>query len=248
MEYPIILCEDDPEQLVNLTSIINDFNVFHPNQYKLAFKSSDPHAIKNYIKENSIEKGVYFFDIDLGTDINGIDLAQWVRNYDVSGKIVFLTTHTEMAPLTLQRQVEPLGFIIKDIGYEQMRVKISNTLNLAYERIEKKALKDDKMYSFSIGNQVLNFEEKKIIYIISSDKAHRVILVTQNGRYEFFNNIAKLEKQTGLLKVSRSLLVNQKNIEWINYKTRIIHFNNGDEEVFSLSKTKALKQAMLNEN
>ena len=45
MEYPIILCEDNPEQLANLTSIINDFNMFHPNQYKLAFKSSDPHAI-----------------------------------------------------------------------------------------------------------------------------------------------------------------------------------------------------------
>ena len=46
MEYPIILCEDNPEQLANLTSIINDFNMFHPNQYKLAFKSSDPHAIE----------------------------------------------------------------------------------------------------------------------------------------------------------------------------------------------------------
>ena len=193
MEYPIILCEDNPEQLANLTSIINDFNMFHPNQYKLAFKSSDPHAIEEYIKENSVEKGVYFLDIDLGSDINGIDLAQWVRNHDISGKIIFITTHTEMAPLTLQRQVEPLGFITKDMGYEQMRIEIVDTLNLAYERIEKKALENDKMYSFSIGNQVLNFEEKKIIYITSSDKAHRVILVTQDGQYEFFDNIANLE-------------------------------------------------------
>lgn len=248
MEYPIILCEDNPEQLANLTSIINDFNMFHPNQYKLAFKSSDPHAIEDYIKDNSIEKGVYFLDIDLGSDINGIDLAQWVRNHDISGKIIFVTTHTEMAPLTLQRQVEPLGFITKDMGYEQMRIEIVDTLNLAYERIEKKALENDKMYSFSIGNQVLNFEEKKIIYITSSDKAHRVILVTQDGQYEFFDNIANLEKETGLLKVSRSLLVNPKNIERVDYKMRVIYFKNDDEEVFSLSKTKALKQALLNEN
>lgn len=245
MKYPIILCEDSPQQLANLKETIKDYMLFHDNQFELAFSSANPHEIQIFIEEHQIQKGIYFLDIDLSSDMNGIDLAQWIRNYDVGAKIIFVTTHTEMAPMTLKRQVEALGFITKD-EYDKMRSEIFQNLELAYQRIEQTALEDENLnvYSFKIGNETLNFNEKDIILIESSDKAHRVNLITKDGQYEFFDNIGNLEKETNLIKVSRSLLINPQNIERIDFKMRIIYFNNEMQRPFSMSKTKALRQAI----
>lgn len=245
MKYPIILCEDSPQQLANLKETIKDYMLFHDNQFELAFSSANPHEIQAFIEEHQIQKGIYFLDIDLSSDMNGIDLAQWIRNYDVGAKIIFVTTHTEMAPMTLKRQVEALGFITKD-EYDKMRSEIFQNLELAYQRIEQTALEDENLnvYSFKIGNETLNFNEKDIILIESSDKAHRVNLITKDGQYEFFDNIGNLEKETNLIKVSRSLLINSQNIERIDFKMRIIYFNNEMQRPFSMSKTKALRQAI----
>lgn len=245
MKYPIILCEDSPQQLANLKETIKDYMLFHDNQFELAFSSANPHEIQAFIEEHQIQKGIYFLDIDLSSDMNGIDLAQWIRNYDVGAKIIFVTTHTEMAPMTLKRQVEALGFITKD-EYDKMRSEIFQNLELAYQRIEQTALEDENLnvYSFKIGNETLNFNEKDIILIESSDKAHRVNLITKDGQYEFFDNIGNLEKETNLIKVSRSLLINPQNIERIDFKMRIIYFNNEMQRPFSMSKTKALRQAI----
>lgn len=245
MKYPIILCEDSPQQLANLKETIKDYMLFHDNQFELAFSSANPHEIQIFIEEHQIQKGIYFLDIDLSSDMNGIDLAQWIRNYDVGAKIIFVTTHTEMAPMTLKRQVEALGFITKD-EYDKMCSEIFQNLELAYQRIEQTALEDENLnvYSFKIGNETLNFNEKDIILIESSDKAHRVNLITKDGQYEFFDNIGNLEKETNLIKVSRSLLINPQNIERIDFKMRIIYFNNEMQRPFSMSKTKALRQAI----
>lgn len=245
MKYPIILCEDSPQQLANLKETIKDYMLFHDNQFELAFSSANPHEIQTFIEEHQIQKGIYFLDIDLSSDMNGIDLAQWIKNYDVGAKIIFVTTHTEMAPMTLIRQVEALGFITKD-EYDKMRSEIFQNLELAYQRIEQTALEDENLnvYSFKIGNETLNFNEKDIILIESSDKAHRVNLITKDGQYEFFDNIGNLEKETNLIKVSRSLLINPQNIERIDFKMRIIYFNNEMQRPFSMSKTKALRQAI----
>ena len=245
MKYPIILCEDSPQQLKYLSETIKDYLLFHENQFELSFSSSDPYKIKDFVKENEIQKGIYFLDIDLSSNINGIDLAQWIRDNDVTSKIIFVTTHTEMAPLTLKRQVEALGFITKD-EQDQMRDEIFENLKLAFQRMEQTTLEDENVnvYSFKVGNETLNFQEKEIILIESSDKAHRVILVSKNGQYEFFNNISKIEEETNFLKVSRSLLVNPQNIEKVDYRNRLIKFINGIERTFSISKVKTLKQRL----
>ena len=249
MRYPIILCEDSPQQLDKLTETIQNYILFHENQFKLEYSSNNPHDIQNYIEENDIQKGIYFLDIDLSSDINGIDLSQWIRNYDVMAKIIFVTTHTEMAPLTLKRQVEALGFITKD-EYEQMRDEIFQNLKLAYQRMEQTALEDEsaKTLAFKIGSETLNFEVKDIILIESSDRAHRVKLITKNGEFEFFNNLNKLEEQTKFLKVSRSLLINLQNIQKVDYKLRVIYFVNNCQRPFSLSKVKVLKKALQDKN
>lgn len=62
--------------------------------------TEDPYEFIEYIKENTAS-GIYFLDVDLKSDINGIQLAEQIREYDPRGFIVFITTHAEMSYLTL---------------------------------------------------------------------------------------------------------------------------------------------------
>lgn len=80
---------------------------------KLLLSTGDPHSIleKAQLSKNT---GLYFLDICLGTDMNGLILAQKIREIDARCFIVLITSHSEMSLMTFQYKVEALDFILKD--------------------------------------------------------------------------------------------------------------------------------------
>ena len=72
-----------------------------------------PHELLNLLPDQP-ENAVYFLDIHLHSDMDGIELASAIRQKDPRAFIIFTTTHSEMAMTTFRYQVEPLGFLIKD--------------------------------------------------------------------------------------------------------------------------------------
>ncbi|HAP8508965.1 TPA: response regulator, partial [Enterococcus faecium] len=106
MSYPIILCEDQIIQLNQLERIIDNFILFHDKVFKIVLKTQSPLEVKKYLKQFRPKQGIYFLDIDLNHEVNGIELAEVIRKYDVQAKIIFTTTHDEMLPVTIKRRVE----------------------------------------------------------------------------------------------------------------------------------------------
>ena len=54
-------------------------------------------------------------------------MAQEIRKYDTQGIIVFVTTHSEFAPISYQYMVSALTFIDKGLSYEE-RYKVLNNV------------------------------------------------------------------------------------------------------------------------
>nr|WP_235032807.1 hypothetical protein [Enterococcus sp. CSURQ0835] len=54
--------------------------------------------------------------------MNGIDLAEEIREKDVQAKIIFITTHDELIPLTIQHHIKALGFVTKDSVFNQLTI------------------------------------------------------------------------------------------------------------------------------
>ena len=100
MSYPIIICEDQFLQLQQLESIIQNYILFHSELFQIKLKTQSPIEVKTYLKQFQPKNGIYFLDIDLNHSISGIDLAEMIRKADVQAKIIFVTTHDELAPLT----------------------------------------------------------------------------------------------------------------------------------------------------
>ncbi|WP_279232740.1 response regulator [Clostridium senegalense] len=85
--------------------------------------TDNPNDIIKYLK-NSETVGVYFLDVDLNKDINGIELASKIREYDSSGVVIFITAHLEMSYLTFLYKVEAMDYIYKgDINTLEKRVE-----------------------------------------------------------------------------------------------------------------------------
>ncbi|HGF7618053.1 TPA: response regulator, partial [Enterococcus faecium] len=136
MSYPIILCEDQIIQLNQLERIIDNFILFHDEVFKIVLKTQSSLEVKKYLKQFRPKQGIYFLDIDLNHEVNGIELAEVIRKYDVQAKIIFTTTHDEMLPVTIKRRVETLGFVTKDQTLDEYRNQIVELLLLAQERID----------------------------------------------------------------------------------------------------------------
>ncbi|MDD0851220.1 DNA-binding response regulator [Enterococcus faecalis] len=249
MSYPVIVCEDNHVQLNQIQTIIKDFNLFHNDLFKLSLKTTNPIEVECFLRNVRPTKGIYILDINLNHSVNGIDLAEKIRTQDVESKIIFITTHEEMMPLTIQRRVETLGFVTKDQDFESYRAEIVELLVLAQKRIDASRNLTNQAFVFSIGSQTFTLDLQEIYFLESSELPHRVILHTQNGQYEFYDKLTNLESQyPTLLRISRSCLANPLNMREVNFKTRTITFSSDLIRTFSLSKATLIKKKLKQQN
>ena len=243
MSYPIIACEDNFIQLHQLKNVIRNYALFHDDFFKLELFTQSPQDVLDYFKKFKPQNGIYFLDIDLKNKMTGIDLAESIRKIDSLGKIIFITTHEELAPMTLRRKVEALGFISKDQSSESFRDEIMEILELARERIIDSRNKINKNFSFTIGKQFYNVHMDEVLYIEPSIIPHRLVLHTINGQFEFYGKLNTLEtKYTNLFRVSRSCLVNLENVQKVDFAKRNLRFSEKCQVSFSIRQSRKIKE------
>lgn len=244
MSYPIIICEDDPTQLKRLRTLIENYLLFHNNFFQLDLSVITPNEVLEYLKSSAPSHGTYILDIDLQADINGIDLAEQIREFDINGNIIFTTTHDEMAPTTLKRKVAAIGFIEKDQSIESYRDELYGTLTYI-EKLTTKSPEAKQHFTFEVGNQLFNFDQDEVFSIESSSVPHQLVFTSKTGQYEFYGKLKELEKQyTFLFQLSRSCLINVSNVRQIDFPSRSVLLKNGTTKKFSIGKAAKLKRTI----
>lgn len=242
MSYPIVACEDNFIQLHQLENIIKNYVLFHDDFFELELFTQSPQDVTNYLKKFTPQNGIYFLDINLRNRITGIDLAEMIRKVDTLGKIIFITTHEELAPMTLKRKVEALGFITKDQKPENFRDEVMELLELARERIVDSRKKIKRNFSFIIGKQAYNISMEEVLFITPSVIPHRLVLQTKDGQYEFYGKLNILEeKYTNLFRLNRSCLANLDNVKEVNFSKKSVFFSEDKEIIFSTRHSKKLR-------
>ncbi|AVK63549.1 DNA-binding response regulator [Lactobacillus sp. CBA3606] len=199
----------------------------------------------NYLRQAKPENGIYLLDIDLNADINGIELAEKIRAVDVQDKLIFITTHDEMAPITLKRQLEALGFISKDQPVDSIRAEIIDNLALAQQRSLAAATTRQQNFAFTVGSRIFNLKLQEILFVTPADIPHRLKCYAQTGEYEFYGKLSALEKQyQQLFRCSKSALINVDNVIEYDVKTKLIYFGADLSCKCSITKVKALKKQL----
>ena len=237
----IFICEDNKKHLEIFQKCINNFILMEGFDMRIVQATSDPH---NILKEilNTQNTGLFFLDIDLKSDINGLTLAQRIRKIQPRCFIVFITSHSEMSFLTFQYKAEALDFIVKDTA-EHIKSKIRECLldvNNKYTSLNNGIV---KTFTIIQNYKHIVIEYNDIIFFETSGNIHKIILHAKKRVIEFTGQLKNIEQQLDhrFYRCHTSYIINRDNISSVDFKQLIVHMNNGEFCPVSIRKKKRLK-------
>lgn len=152
-----VLCDDNSNILNKLSIMLESIFVNHNFDAQVAFKSTDANSILTFV--NSNKSDVLLLDINLRSNITGLELAEKVRKTNKGCYIIFTTGHLEYAivayklktfdylpkPITAERLADTIIRLFQDInGLPKKYIKIDNK-NTVIDENEINYIKRDGM-------------------------------------------------------------------------------------------------------
>jgi two-component system response regulator AgrA len=230
----IYICEDNETHKEFVASFVSDFCIFQNLDAAVALASADPHEILARYKAAK-NPSLFFLDIDLGAEINGMELANRVRKLDSKAAIVFLTTHSELALLTLQYKIEALDFIIKGSSTD-VKKKIAECISIVYKRYAGEGTADNKKIMITVGDKIIPIDIAEIIYV-ETTAAHKLCLHSKNRSLDFNGELKTIEGQLDdrFIRCHKSYVINKDKIAAINKKDNTVTMS--DNSICPISRT-----------
>lgn len=237
----VYICEDNKEQLIHIKNAVKDTIGFEELEMKLALATNDPYELLDEIKVGGTT-GLYFLDVDLGKDINGIQLGEQIRKYDPRGFIVFITTHAELSYLTFKYKVEALDYIIKD-DFKIVSTRIRQCIMNTNEKYNSNANERGKIFRIKSKDKITQVEYNKILFFETSHTVHKVVLYGDDRQIEFYGNMKDIEDKLDerFIRCHRSYIVNKDRIKEVDKKNRIVTMDNEQECFISVRGLKHLR-------
>ncbi|MFV0239051.1 MAG: LytR/AlgR family response regulator transcription factor [Lacrimispora sphenoides] len=229
----IYLCEDDNMQLNRWINIIEKYLIMNPTESKLYCATSNPEELLSMRRRSNIT-GLYFLDIDLQSNKNGIELAQEIRKYDPRGYVVFVTTHSEMAILTFRYKVEAMDFITKD-ETETLPDQICSCIQNAETNFKAQLDSSNRLLSIKLDKDSLVLDQNDIVAITTSDDSHKIIVHTKTGIRQISGSLKEFHAtlNSGFCQCNRSTIINTKHVLKYSRDNALLHMNN--TETYSVS-------------
>lgn len=141
---------------------------------------------------------VVFLDMEM-KNLNGIETANLIQEFDEHIIIVFVTSHSEYMKESFQCQ--PFRFVEKPLDYEELK-------KVFYD-IYKKLSKKRKIFSFMENKTKVRLYCDDIIYCES--QAHWVWIYTKEKLYKICKSLSDLYEQLDkemMFQVHKSFIIN----------------------------------------
>lgn len=244
----VYICEDNSNQRKKMEQFVTDFIMIEALDMELVLSTDDPEEILSYVQQNPEKVGLYFLDIDLGHQMNGMTLASELREIDDLGKIVFVTTHAEMSFLTFTYKIEAMDFIIKE-ETDQLQAKVQSCVKTAYQRYVTDRSGKKKLFQLKIGDTQQSLPINEIIAFEASTSAHRLILYTEDSEIEFYDTMKNLEQiLPDFFRSHKYYLINLYHVSQLKKQERVVEMSNGMECFVSVRAIPKLAKVLQQRN
>ncbi|VDG33616.1 DNA-binding response regulator [Lactobacillus pentosus] [Lactiplantibacillus mudanjiangensis] len=228
----IYLCEDEPQQLANLNQMITNYVMIEQLDMQVVKASTTPEPLLQLPADHHYR--LYFLDIELRATMTGIELAQHIRQADADCKIVFVTTHAELALETLRYQVEPLAFILKD-GADSIQTQVIAALKLAQQRWQQAQPSHDDYLTFKTGDQVRFVRVTEILYFETAVASHKLVVHLANSHFEIYQTIKQaMSQSTTFYRCHQSIVVNWQQVRAVDQRQQLVTLATGEQVPCSL--------------
>lgn len=211
-----VVC-DDNINLLNKTVNYLD-SIFEKNKFdaQVAFKSTNTHDTLAYIKSNKIN--VLILDIQLHSDINGLEFAKKVRETDKNCYIIFLSAHLEY--VIMAYKYKTFDYIAKPFSQE----RLEETIIRLFKDIEE----TPKNY-IKIDNKNTLIDENEILFI--KRDGMKLIYHTSNKNYDAYSSFNKIQKNIpdNFIRCHKSFMINIHKIVNIDLVENSIFFSDNSK-------------------
>ncbi|MBC2147391.1 response regulator transcription factor [Listeria booriae] len=176
---------------------------------------------------------IYFLDIDLRLDKNGIDFARSLRDIDPAGYIIFVTSHSDRIKEIIDQFIAPHAYIVKDeTDFQQIHTDIAKALENVKQR--ENIQYQGQTYHMEQPGMIMEIPYKDILYFETVPRAKKSILHTISDAYTINRYLkaikTEFEAEPNFASFN-SYLINLHHVTEVNRKIGIIKFTN-DEELY----------------
>lgn len=239
-----IIIEDDKEAMSLLEIYLKAFP-----EIEIIDKTINPQIGIRLLKKKM--PNIVFLDIDM-PEVNGIEVAEVIKEYKLNTEIIFTTAHSKYAFKSLK--VEPLDFLVKPFGPDE----IISVVNRYETKTKQKEL--DRQMDILIRNNNNNpkiklttkfgiiFVNPEDIMLIQSFTNHSYIYLN-NGTSELIIQkmcrIMELINLPNFVKASRASIINTQYLIRIDKKNKVCilnHQNHTIEEPINRSSMSFLEK------
>ena len=241
----LFILEDDPIQRERLETIITKLQDTLQIFCEQLIATHDPEVLLS--KLDVIDSHhVYFLDLEINHEVRmGLEVAQEIRKKDLHGMIVFVTTHSELAPKTYAYKVSALDFIEKDQPNEAFSQQVEACLKLAKEYEGRQGEKEELVIKNKFTT--LSVPLADVLYIETLTGSHKLHLVTKKASTQFYGKLREEEPlHERLFQCHKSYVVNLQNVVRIDKKEKKVYFENGESCFVSRRLVKELERLLLN--
>ena len=226
---PIYICEDEASIRKHIFSHISDYYAFHQEYDKPNISAfSEPHGLLDSLPATP-DMGIYLLDIQLNSDINGLELARAIRSRDPKGFIVFITSYAEYAPKTFQLQLEAFGYIIKDSP--RLNASISATLSRIHKRyaLFQQSSLDNPQLQFRSDRHIHYYFASELIAVMTTEYSHRIKVYTVDGSLDLSGSLNKIKRSlppSSFIQCHRSYIINKDHVKSYDAESHIVELSN----------------------
>lgn len=208
------LCDDNLLIVTKLSKILEAIFINKNLPGEIVLVETNPNKVLEFIDSGNIID-VLLIDIDLKSNINGIELVNKIRLTNKSMYIIFTTAHLEYEILAYK--CKTFDFLPKPITSERLEETIKRIFEDVYQT-PKKFIKIDNKNTFITENSVCYIKKEGMKLVFKSKSRDYKI-------YSSFSNISH-SLSSNFIRCHKSYIINIDNITDIQLKDNIIIFNN----------------------
>lgn len=231
-----VLCDDNKIVLEKFSKMLN--LIFERNDFcgNIALATTNPEKAYQFIKENNVDAVI--LDIDFNSEINGIELAQKIRDINKKIYIIFETAHLEY--LLLAYKCKTFDYLTKPISLNNLEETISRLFNDVTLNTSSKSF-------IKIGNS--NLINANSVFFIEKNKT-QLIFKCKSAEYSTYSSFNKIlpNLPSTFIRCHKSFIVNVSNIQKID--NSIIYFDKNNQLTCSIGQVykKKFMEVLKNES
>lgn len=243
----LILCEDKQVIMHNIRTSLEKAIKQNGIDAKLSLVTDNPKRVIEYSRQYAQGVNAYFLDINLETNINGLELAKQIRNYDPHSYITFITGHPELCMAVFKYHIEAFEYLVKPVSYQALEECIISIEKHYRRYLNHQKHNKDTMIIIKSGNRDYNIELQSIIYVESINQ--KLVVHTRDRNIEFFGYLKDIINdlnKNGVIfyRCHRSYIININHIKEVNYRDSYIIMSSGEKCYMSRQQKGEIRQAL----